>query len=124
MEALRLLVVDDEATLTDLLAKYLERIGYEVDSFTSADAAIARFAEDPTHYSLVLTDLTLTDVNGEEMIQRMRVLNPALRAIISSGYPYQPRSPLTGFLQKPFVPKMLAEMIEQMLKGKETAQSG
>lgn len=112
----RLLVVDDEPALADLLKKYLERLGYEVDVFGSAEAALPKFLADPLHYSLVLADLTLPGMNGEEMIERMREQNAALEAIVSSGYPHQPRSKQTVFLQKPFVPKMLAEMIAKKLK--------
>jgi DNA-binding NtrC family response regulator len=112
----RLLLVDDEAALLALLQKYLERLGYEVDACTAPEDALALFHADPQRYALVLTDLTLAGINGEEMIDRMRAENPKLRAVLSSGYPYEPRSRHTRFLQKPFLPKMLAELIEEMVK--------
>jgi DNA-binding NtrC family response regulator len=112
----RLLLVDDEPALADLLKKYLARLGYEVDVCTTSEDALALFDADPDRYALVLTDLSLPRINGEEMLGRMRVRNPGLRALISSGYPYQPASQHTGFLQKPFLPKMLADEIEKMLK--------
>ncbi len=118
MVAPRLLLVDDEAGLLELLEKYLERLGYDVDACTSAEDALARFDADPVRYALVLTDLTLPGINGEEMLHRMRARNPSLPAIVSSGYPHVPQSKLTGFLQKPYVPKMLAEMIEKKLASK------
>ena len=110
-----LLLVDDEPALLELLKKYLERLGYQVDAYLSAEDALAQFDADPTRYALVLTDLTLPGLGGEEMIDRMRARHPALRAIISSGYPYVPRSKKILFLQKPYVPKMLAEMIETLI---------
>jgi DNA-binding NtrC family response regulator len=116
MGAARLLLVDDEAALLDLLKKYLERLGYEVDACTGAEAALALFDTDPQRYALVLTDLTLPRITGEEMLDRMRARNPQLRAVVSSGYPYVPRSAQVDFLQKPFLPKMLAATIEKMLK--------
>lgn len=112
----RLLLVDDEPALLDLLKKYLERIGYQVDARGSADEALKLFDEDPQRYALVLTDLTLPGTSGDQMVARMRASNPALRAIISSGYPYQPASPGMGFLLKPYAPKMLADAIERLLK--------
>jgi len=116
MGAARVLLVDDEAALLDLLKKYLERLGYEVDAFTQPEDALARFDADPGNYALVITDLTLPGINGEQMLERMRASYPALRAIVSSGYPYEPSGRRTSFLQKPFLPKMLAEAIETMLK--------
>jgi two-component system, cell cycle sensor histidine kinase and response regulator CckA len=111
----RILLVDDEAPLLDLLKRYLERLGYQVDACLTPVDALVHFEADPARYSLVLTDLTLPGMSGDEMIARMRAQDPKLRAIISSGYPYEPQSKHTGFLQKPFLPKMLADMIDKML---------
>lgn len=115
MVAARLLLVDDEPGLSELLKKYLERLGYEVDACGSAEDALALFDADPSRYALVFTDLTLPGLNGEEMLDRMRMRTPRLRAILSSGYDHIPRSKHTAFLQKPYVPKMLAELIEKKL---------
>jgi DNA-binding NtrC family response regulator len=115
MGAVRLLLVDDEETLLDLLGKYLERLGYEVHTCSSAAAALERFDSDPKGYALVLTDLTLPGMKGDAMLEQMRTLNPSLRAILTSGYPYVPQSDYVSFLQKPFLPKVLAEEIRQRL---------
>ena len=111
MGGARILLVDDEAPLLDLLKRYLERLGYEVDACLTPEDALKTFESDPARYSLVLTDLTLPGMNGDEMIAQMRARHPKLRAIIASGYPYQPKSKRTEFLQKPFLPKMLADQI-------------
>jgi DNA-binding NtrC family response regulator len=111
----RLLLVEDEPALLDLIKRYLERAGYTVDACSGAESALEIFRADPSVYSLVLTDLTLEGISGEEMIERMREVNPSLRAIVSSGYPYEPRSRDVFFLQKPYVPKMLGEAIARML---------
>src|SRR5712692_3198160 len=113
----RLLIVDDEATLLDLLTRYLVRLGYQVETASGPAAALAKFEADPHAYDLVLTDLSFAGLSGEEMIERMRALNPRLRAIISSGYPHQPRLAGVEFLQKPFLPPMLAEAVEKLLGG-------
>ncbi len=116
MDAARLLVVDDEAALLDLLKKYLERLGYEVDACTAPEDALALYDKDPDRYAIVLTDLSLPGISGEEMLDRMHARSAKLRGIIASGYPYEPRSKHVGFLQKPFLPKMLADEIARMLK--------
>ncbi len=115
MVAARLLLVDDEPGLLDLLKKYLERLGYQVDACASAEDALSCFEADPGRYSLVLTDLTLPGISGEEMLGRMRALSPRFPAIVSSGYPYVPQLKGTAFLQKPYLPKMLAQMVETMI---------
>jgi two-component system cell cycle sensor histidine kinase/response regulator CckA len=112
----RILLVDDEAPLADLLKKYLERLGYQVDTCLTPAEALKCFTADPKRYALVLTDLTLPGMRGDEMLSQMRATEPKLRAIIASGYPYQPEGKRTEFLQKPFLGKMLADLIEKMLK--------
>jgi DNA-binding NtrC family response regulator len=107
--------VDDESQLLDLLIRYLERLGHQVHACSDAMAAIEQFERDPLAYELVLTDLTLPDLPGDEMLERMRATNTALRAILTSGYPYVPRAAYVSFLQKPFVPRMLADAIQSSL---------
>jgi DNA-binding NtrC family response regulator len=111
----RLLVVEDEAALRDLLQRYLERLGYRVDTCAGAETALERFEASPAGFALVITDLTLPGLNGEELLARIRAIHPQQRALILSGYPYQPTDALTGFLQKPFLPQMLVEEIERAL---------
>jgi len=115
--AARLLLVDDEPALLDLLKRYLERLGYEVDARGSPEEALKLFEENPGNYALVLTDLTFGSMTGEQMLERMHIRNPKLRAIISSGYPYQPRSKHISFLLKPYAPKMLADAIVKHIGG-------
>src|ERR1044071_342025 len=112
-----LLVVDDEPNLLELLRRYLGRLGYEVETFGDAQAALARFQAAPERVTLAITDLSLPSLNGEELIGKLREIRPDLPAIITSGYPYTPRSPGIGFLQKPFLPQMLVEAVEKALKG-------
>ena len=55
-------------------------------------------------------------------MERLRALRPGLPALISSGYAYEPRSADTGFLQKPYLPAMLAAELERIL-GKGTGSA-
>ena len=118
----RILLVDDEADLSRLLAQYLERSGYRVDICVSAEDALVRFEESPDAWDLVLSDLSLPGVHGDEMLMQMLKKRPGLRAILSSGYPYRVESIPTPtpkqiqFLQKPYLPNMLAQTLQKMLK--------
>jgi DNA-binding NtrC family response regulator len=55
-------------------------------------------------------------MSGEDLVARSRERTPGLRAIIASGYPYEPREAGVEFLQKPFLPNLLAQAIERALK--------
>lgn len=116
MSRVPILIVDDESGLLLLLRRYLERLGYDVDAADTAEEALALFESNPDRHACVLTDLTLPGMGGEELVERLRAIRPGLPALISSGYPYDPRSAATGFLQKPYLPAMLAEAIERILR--------
>lgn len=110
----RLLIVDDEPTLLQLLRRYLERQGHQVETCESGEAALV-ISTGVGDFDLLITDLTLPGINGAELIARMRATQPALPALIASGYPYVPQLPGVRFLQKPFLPNMLAEEISKIL---------
>ena len=116
MAAGKLLIVDDEATLVDLLRRYLERLGYTVEVASDSTTALRLFAQQADGFDLVITDLSLPGLNGEELLSKIRELNPKQKGLISSGYPYEPALEGIGFIQKPFLPKMLVSAIESFLK--------
>jgi DNA-binding NtrC family response regulator len=113
---LRLLIIDDEPALLDLLRRYLGRRGYEVEACATPGEALARFRNEPESFALAITDLSMPEMSGEELIGKLREMRPHLPAIVTSGYPYQPRASDIGFLQKPFLPQALMEQIENALK--------
>jgi CheY-like chemotaxis protein len=115
LAASRLLIVDDEPAILELLKRYLERLGYGVETTPNAEAALDLFEAAPDRYDLVITDLSLPGMGGEELLKRLRQCRPSLRALISSGLPHAPTLPNVGFLLKPYLPKAMVEVIEQML---------
>jgi DNA-binding NtrC family response regulator len=79
------------------------------------------FERDPSSFTLVLADITLPEMSGADLLARMLQLNPRACVLICSGYPFD-MSTLpaayqrqTGFLQKPFTPRMLAASIAHLL---------
>jgi two-component system, OmpR family, response regulator VicR len=72
-EPVRVLVVDDEPIVRDVLKRYLGREGFEVHTAPDGEAALERFAE--THPDLVLLDLMLPRVDGFEVFRRIRARN-------------------------------------------------
>ena len=118
-----LLLVDDEPALGELLKKFLERHGHHVRTCGHPADALKLFEAAPSQFDLVVSDLTLPGMTGEEMIERMRALKPGLRAMIASGYPYEPRVAGIEFLQKPFLPKMLLETMERMFASPRAASA-
>ncbi len=117
----RILLVDDEKALLIVMEQYLRRLGYGVEACLSGQEAWDRFEAHPFAYSLVLADITMPEMSGQELLLRMLQLNSTIGILICSGYPFDISTlpstvhQQTGFLQKPFTPKMLSEAIERLL---------
>lgn len=110
----RILLVDDEPTLLALLRRYLERGGHEVALCESAEDALQKFQESGP-FALILADLTLPGMNGEELIAELRKSQPNLPAILSSGYAHETQLAGVRFLQKPFLPNALGDLVAELL---------
>jgi DNA-binding NtrC family response regulator len=119
MPGARILIVDDEEALATLLKQFLARAGYQVEVCTQPTQALELLKTDAPSFAVLVTDLALPEINGEELIERARKLNPKLRAIVTSGYAHRARGAQVEFLQKPFSPKALVETIERMLAAPE-----
>lgn len=110
----RILLVEDDPTLLALLRRYLERREYEIAASLSAEEALEIF--DIERDALVIADLTLPGMSGEELLIQLRKKKPGLAGILTSGYPYKPQIAEVRFLQKPFLPQALVTEIEKLLK--------
>jgi len=119
----RLLIVDDEPSVLELLRRYLERLGHSVDIASNAEQALTLVERSRGAYDLVIADLQLPDLNGEEMIRQMRYHHPQLNALISSGHPSPSASADPSsrrlFIQKPFLPQELADRISEILDSRK-----
>ena len=121
MPAARILLVDDEIPLLQLLEKHLQRLGYAVETHSTSLDALRHFEAAPGSYDLVIADLGMPDMPGDTMLTRMLEIQPELLILVCSGSPFFVSSlpsalaSQVAFLQKPFAPKMLAEAIERLL---------
>jgi DNA-binding NtrC family response regulator len=118
----RILLVEDEPPLLQLIEKYLQRLGFEVETHLKSFDALRSFEAAPDGYDMVIADLGMPDLPGDTLLTRMLEIRPDLRILVCSGSPFfienLPNSlqQQVAFLQKPFVPKMLAEAVQNLLK--------
>jgi CheY-like chemotaxis protein len=115
-----ILVVDDEELVLRTVETALERYGYNVLTATGGSEAISLLETDPNQISLVLLDMTMPHMTGEQTLRRMLAVRPDLPVIATSGYNEIEAlrrfgSGLRGFVQKPYVPRKLAEKIRTVL---------
>src|SRR6266516_1310394 len=80
----RILVVDDEETVTVTLAGVLELDGYGVMASTSGEIALELMRSHP--FDVVLTDLRMEGVDGFDLLRELRKISPGSVAIVLTGY--------------------------------------
>ena len=109
----RVLVVDDEASIRDLLSKTLALAEYDVD--TAADASTALGRVRASEYDLLIADLRMPGMDGLTLIRQVKRIRAELPVIIITGYSSESTAieavnlGVTGYLRKPFrVPEVLA----------------
>ncbi len=81
-----ILVVDDEPLILKLVETYLQRAGMECDCCSSADEAFEKFKNDPASYSLVVADMTMPGMRGDQLAVEVKAIRPDLPVILCSGY--------------------------------------
>jgi PAS domain S-box-containing protein len=82
----RILVLDDETALTTVLQIMLRRLGYQAATSNHASQAIQMYRENPTGFDLVITDLTMPEMNGLEVARQLHAIRPNLPVILVSGH--------------------------------------
>ncbi|MFH1546588.1 MAG: response regulator, partial [Patescibacteria group bacterium] len=117
----KILVVDDEKMVLDVLKNILEKWEYEVETSLGATAALEIFKESPHNFGLVITDWVMPCMNGGELIQKIREIQDGtrLKIIVMSGYPKNEKefaeTKIDGFLMKPFNFEKLKNTVREVL---------
>jgi PAS domain S-box-containing protein len=114
------LIVDDEELIRRTSASILEHAGFHVFCAENGHRALEVFRERPHAIDLVLLDLSMPNMNGEETLRCLRTIRPDVRVILSSGYgepdaaaKFEEKG-LAGFLQKPYSAATLAETVARL----------
>ncbi len=81
----RILLVDDEPVVLTVGAKMLEHLGHEVETYAEGTEALKRFREAPSRLDLVIMDLWMPGVRGDELARRFLDIRPDLPILLCSG---------------------------------------
>jgi len=120
----RILFVDDEQILADLGKATLESLGYRVVSVTSAPRALDLFRDDPHGFDLLVTDQTMPQMSGVDLVREFKGLKPDMPIVICTGFSEALDESTAlevgaaGFLQKPFGRETLAAAVRKALDQK------
>jgi len=123
-EAARILVIDDDENIRKVLETILEDEGYIVETAETAKKGIEE--SEKAFYNLALIDVRLPDMEGIELLSKLRSTKPKMRKIIITGYPTLQNAVAAvnkgadAYVMKPFeVDKILQTIREQLKKQEE-----
>lgn len=121
----KILVMDDEISVLRIISAMLQKFGYEVETALDGGEAFERYAAAKSGgnaFDLVIMDLTIPNgMGGREAIKKLRELDPTVKAIVSSGYSFDPivanfrEHGFLGTIPKPYRPEDLGEILDKIL---------
>ena len=82
----RILIVDDEPDIVDMLSVGLERLGYETVGVTDPLEALAAFEENPDAWDTVITDEVMPRMSGIELVRKLKTMRPEIKVVLCTGY--------------------------------------
>jgi DNA-binding NtrC family response regulator len=119
-----ILVVDDEPAIQDILNWALSAEGYRVATAGNGEEALARVEEED--FDIIVTDIVMPGIDGLEVLERSRVLNPRAAVIVMTAYAALEtaiaalRRGASDYLEKPFSIDLLKERVQRLLQYRET----
>lgn len=82
----RVLLVDDESQVINMLAEMLEILGYEVEAFTDSKEALETFRANPRKFDVVITDQTMPQLTGDQLSRRILEVRPDMPIVLCTGF--------------------------------------
>ncbi|MCL5023772.1 MAG: response regulator [Nitrospirae bacterium] len=115
----RIMVIDDEKIVGDMAKMSLEQEGYAVETFTSAEPALERLAQEK--FDVVVTDLKMKGIDGMEVLRTVKRLYPETKVIMITAFANLDaaiealRAEVHDFFPKPVKIKELKTSIQRAL---------
>jgi two-component system, cell cycle sensor histidine kinase and response regulator CckA len=132
VRARRILVVDDEPSARVLAFKVFSGAGFEVSTVQSGFECLEHFRKRPNWFDLIVLDLSMPYMDGEETFKRLRALNPNVVVLLSTGFLAQGQervermlaAGLAGFIRKPHRPDELLAQVNAVLERVKFSRAG
>lgn len=118
----RIMVVDDERDVLDLMRRMLDSLGYLTTSFTCSVKALETYSEQPDKFDLVITDMTMPGMTGGVLAKKMLNIRADLPIILCTGFSETIDEEMTlslgikKFLLKPILKRQLAQTVREVLE--------
>jgi PAS domain S-box-containing protein len=117
-----ILIVEDDEAVLEACSEMLTHLHYTPICVSSGGAAIDVFSRKRDEIDLVILDLILTDLNGGEVFDRLRSIDPDVRVLLASGYSLDGEAAgildrgCNDFIQKPFTIEQLSRKLDGLLR--------
>jgi DNA-binding NtrC family response regulator len=121
----RILLVDDDAAVALLERQMLEHLGYQVTSRVSSLEALEAFKAAPDAYDLVISDMTMPNLTGDQLAKAIMAIREDALVIICTGFSewIDPEKAaamgIKGFLMKPVVLSEMAKVVRNALDSRK-----
>jgi len=115
-----ILVVDDEPLIRQMTTVVLRQRGFRVLEAADGIQAVAKYRNEKDHIDLIILDLTMPKLSGQEAFRQLRQINPQVAVLFASGYTTEhiteeEQSQILGFVKKPFRPHDLVKTVHGAL---------
>ena len=128
----RILVVDDDPAARVLANRVFSDAGFEVTTAQSGFECLEQFRKRPNWFDIILLDLSMPFMDGEETFRRLRALNPNVVVLLSTGFLTQAQdrvdrmlaAGMAGFIRKPHRPDELLAQVEAALERVKMSRVG
>lgn len=124
-----IMLVDDEEAIVSITQRRLERMGYEVASFTKSREALHYFQQHHDEFDLIISDQTMPELTGDQLTREILSLRHDIPVILCSGYSdtiNEEKAQLVGvkaFLMKPVDKYELSKVVNSIIRGEEADPS-
>jgi YesN/AraC family two-component response regulator len=105
---------------------FLKKALFDVHAFSDGASAYEHFRYDPNEFAVVISDIKMPGMSGFELVREAKKLNPDVKVILLTPFKINqaefsrvlPSTHVDAFLQKPFAPAEMSEILQTLLKGK------
>jgi signal transduction histidine kinase/ActR/RegA family two-component response regulator len=117
----RILLIDDEEQIVSMEQQMLENLGYQVTARTNSEEALREFSQQPQNYDLVITDMTMPHMTGDQLAKKLLDIKPDIPVILCTGFNEditEEKALAMGiqkFVMKPVIKNDLASTIRTVL---------
>jgi len=117
----KILLIDDEVSVAKIESQMLSRLGYQLTTKTSSVDALNMFESNPDFFDLVISDMTMPNLTGDQLAKEILAIKPNMPIIICTGFSERINKEqaemigVKGFLLKPVIKSDMAQMVRNIL---------